>query len=298
MNRMRLSILPICIAFIASCATDATGEFFVNVKDALVVRAEPNVKAKALANLPPNSKVIVVRYDKQTFTLDGESGKYAYVAFNLKGKDKFGYVFSPFLRQTTIRPIPIIVISALSLLAIGVAVYFRKSLIVLSKRLARTIVALCRKTWTAIFIDLPNAIREHRRTNPPAKKPESLKEPVPAKPAPEKVVVINKSGFGSIGFVLIVVIALAATRPNINDFEIFLKNQIRQQIQKSSDLVRAGNTVIGLFGVDVSQFSTNALIANTREESLLIFSIFEFRDVDNRRHRYLGIAKNFVALPP
>ena len=133
---MRLSILPICIAFIASCATDATGEFSVNVKDALVVRAEPNVKAKALANLPPNSKVIVVRYDKQTFTLDGATGKYAYVAFTLKGKDKFGYVFSPFLRKTSIPVIPIIVISAFSLLAIGLAVYFRKSLILLLRSLA------------------------------------------------------------------------------------------------------------------------------------------------------------------
>lgn len=295
---MRLSILPICIALIASCATDATGEFFVNVKDALVVRAEPNVKAKALANLPPNSKVIVVRYDKQTFTLDGATGTYAYVAFTLKGKDKFGYVFSPFLRKTSIPVIPIIAISALSLLVIGLAVYFRKSLMLLLRSLVGSISILSRKIWKAIFIDLPNAIKEHRRANPPQEKPEKQKEPEQVKPVPEKVVVIKKGGFGFIGFVLIVAIALAATRPNANDFEVFVKNQIREQIQKSSDLVRAGNTVIGLFGVDVSQISTTALMANTREENFLIFSIFELQDMENRRHRYLGIAKSFVVLPP
>lgn len=297
---MRYFTLAVFIFAALNCSSETIGEFYVGASDALVVRAQPTIRAKALNNLPPNFQVMVLRYDRQVYTLDGETGRYAYITYNLKGKDHFGYVFSPFLRRKSTHLWLVIGITASTFLFLGLAYSFRKSLYKVGMYTGKQSSLMWQKIRQKIFIDLPMAIREHRKAHPPDEKV-PVEQPEPQAPQAQKVIIIKKRGFGFIGFLgflLILLIVLSASRPNIQDFEIFIRGHIRDQIHKSSDLIRAGNEVAGMLGVDVSQLSSNALIANTREESFVIFSIFVLRDHENRPYLFLGVAKNFIPLGP
>lgn len=99
--------------------------------------------------------------------------------------------------------------------------------------------------------------------------------------------------FGSVIVALLVAILLAITNPTINDFHDYLKVQIGQSLNRtgSQDALSSAMNTFATWAA--TEYGTQT----AQRKDYVLFSIFT-ANLDGRKdQRWIGIGKQFVALP-
>jgi len=63
--------------------------------DALNMRSGPSLNTNILAKIPANSEILLLYYDSNTFYIDNQSGKWAYIRYG----DTEGWVWGNYIRE-------------------------------------------------------------------------------------------------------------------------------------------------------------------------------------------------------